>query len=64
MPWRDIIDMRNIAAHHYTQFSAKTLWETIKYDIPTLKMFCQKQLDMNMTQQTAEEIGPKPPRPR
>ena len=28
IPWRDIIDMRNIAAHHYTKFNAKTLWET------------------------------------
>jgi uncharacterized protein with HEPN domain len=63
MPWRDIIDMRNIAAHHYTKFNTKTLWETINYDIPRLKIFCQEQLGMIMTQQASEETGPKPPRP-
>jgi uncharacterized protein with HEPN domain len=63
IPWRDIIDMRNIAAHHYTKFSVKTLWTTIINDIPTLKTFCQKQRDPLMAQQASEETGPKPPRP-
>jgi uncharacterized protein with HEPN domain len=55
--------MRNIAAHHYTKFNTKTLWETINYDIPKLKIFCQEQLDMIMTQQASEGTVPKPPRP-
>jgi uncharacterized protein with HEPN domain len=63
IPWADISKMRNIAAHHYLKFNTKRLFETIKYDIPTLKNFCQEQLDKIMAQQASEKTGPKPPRP-
>jgi uncharacterized protein with HEPN domain len=56
--------MRNIAAHNYRKFDIQTLWETIKYDIPKLKIFCQEQLDMIMAQSPTEKIEPKLPRPR
>jgi uncharacterized protein with HEPN domain len=39
MPWSN---MRNIAAHHYGKFSIQTLFETIKNDVPALKVFCEK----------------------
>jgi len=41
MPWRDIRGMRNVAAHHYGEFSAKYLWQTIIEDIPALRRFCE-----------------------
>jgi len=42
MPWHDIKGMRNIAAHHYSKFDAKKLWETIYNDIPELKTYCEE----------------------
>jgi uncharacterized protein with HEPN domain len=40
MPWRQIKDMRNIAAHHYGEFSAARLWATMKSDIGPLRDYC------------------------
>jgi uncharacterized protein with HEPN domain len=45
--WQDMIRMRNIAVHHYTKFDLGHLWETIKNDIPELKLFCQNYLKQN-----------------
>lgn len=44
MPWQDIKDMRNIAAHHYGTFDTVKLWETITADIPSLQDYCEKAL--------------------
>ena len=44
IPWKDIRGMRNVAAHHYGDFSAKYLWQTVEEDIPVLRQFCEKQL--------------------
>ena len=44
MPWQDIKSMRNIAAHHYGNFDAKKLWETIIEDIPSLREYCGKAI--------------------
>jgi len=48
MPWRDIKDMRNIAAHRYGTFDSEILWDTMEGDIPSLKEYCEKILK-NMT---------------
>ncbi|MDR1082399.1 MAG: DUF86 domain-containing protein [Coriobacteriales bacterium] len=42
VPWRQIIKMRNIAAHHYGDFRTDYLWETITNDIVPLKMYCEQ----------------------
>jgi len=42
MPWRDIKNMRNIAAHHYGSFDTEKLWETISEDIPELQSYCSQ----------------------
>ena len=41
VPWREIKDMRNMAAHAYGKMSAEILWETITMDIPELKTYCE-----------------------
>lgn len=41
VPWREIKDMRNMAAHAYGKMSAEILWETITMDIPELKTYCK-----------------------
>jgi uncharacterized protein with HEPN domain len=42
VPWRQIIKMRNIAAHHYGDFRTDYLWETITNDIGPLKTYCEQ----------------------
>jgi uncharacterized protein with HEPN domain len=44
IPWQDIRGMRNIAAHHYGDFSAKYLWDTVQGDIPELRKFCEARI--------------------
>ena len=44
MPWRDIKDMRNIAAHRYGSFDSEILWDTMEGDIPSLKEYCEEIL--------------------
>jgi uncharacterized protein with HEPN domain len=44
IPWNDIRGMRNIAAHHYGDFSVKYLWDTIQGDIPDLRAFCKQRI--------------------
>ena len=45
LPWRAIIGMRNIAAHHYGSMSMERVWGTVKLDIPTLHDFCNSILN-------------------
>ncbi|MDR0293373.1 MAG: DUF86 domain-containing protein [Oscillospiraceae bacterium] len=42
MPWQDIKNMRNIAAHRYGSFDTEKLWETISEDIPKLRRYCDE----------------------
>jgi uncharacterized protein with HEPN domain len=37
IPWKEIIGMRNIAAHNYEAVSMKTVWDTIKVHLPILQ---------------------------
>ena len=36
VPWRDIIDMRNVLVHGYFTTSALFIWETFTKDLPPL----------------------------
>jgi len=42
MPWKQIKNMRNIAAHGYENFDTDILWQTLKTDIPALREYCDK----------------------
>ena len=45
-PWHQIIGLRNVVAHAYGYIDLGILWETITEDFPSLKRFCEKQLDL------------------
>lgn len=41
MPWRDIIAMRNRAAHTYESVDMEIIWNTVINKIPELKSYCE-----------------------
>jgi len=45
IPFRDIIDMRNILIHDYAGVNIKVVWDTCKNNIPVLKDFVKTILD-------------------
>ena len=47
MPWRQMKSLRNIIAHNYGAVDAETAWEIVKGDIPSLRRFCEAQLESN-----------------
>jgi len=36
LPWRWMVDTRNVIAHQYKKVNYALLWETIRFDIPEL----------------------------
>lgn len=48
IPWREIGDVRNIAAHEYFQVRLIILWDTIQDDLPTLAIRLQELLDREL----------------
>ena len=47
IPWRAIRNMRNLFAHNYGNADLEITWSTIKEDIPTLKVKCEKLIELN-----------------
>jgi uncharacterized protein with HEPN domain len=45
VPWRKIINMRNIAAHGYDKFEYKYMWGTMVEDVPALREFCVRIIE-------------------
>ena len=37
IPWRSIIDFRNVISHEYFGIRLKTIWDLIFYELPNLK---------------------------
>ena len=50
VPWRDIVDMRNLLIHGYVTTNASFIWETYINDLPVLK----KQVSDYIKQLSAE----------
>jgi uncharacterized protein with HEPN domain len=44
MDWIGIKKMRNLFAHAYHQVKSEIVWETIKKNVPELKIFCENQI--------------------
>lgn len=47
IPWKQIRGIRNIFAHDYGSIDVLTIWNTINYNIPELKDFCENILAQN-----------------
>ncbi|MCJ7779132.1 MAG: DUF86 domain-containing protein [Sedimentisphaerales bacterium] len=45
IPFRDIIDMRNVLIHQYAGVNTKVVWDTCKNDLPLLRDFVEKLLN-------------------
>ena len=43
--WGPIKGTRNMVAHSYGSMDRQIIWETAIVDIPTLKQFCEEQLE-------------------
>jgi len=37
IPWRSMVDIRNVVVHTYFRIDEKIIWETITDDFPTLR---------------------------
>jgi uncharacterized protein with HEPN domain len=44
MNWREIVGMRNIFAHGYSNMDVGAIWDTVIKNIPALKEFCTKEI--------------------
>ena len=42
IPWRDMIDMRNVLIHEYFGVIVKTVWDTVQDDLPELEKMIDK----------------------
>lgn len=38
-PWRQIVAMRNFAAHQYDDLDPKRVWRTVTHDVPALRSY-------------------------
>ncbi|MFV0535459.1 MAG: DUF86 domain-containing protein [Cumulibacter sp.] len=38
-PWRQIIGMRNFAAHQYNDLDPRRVWRTVTIDVPALRTY-------------------------
>ena len=45
IPWRQMADMRNLVAHFYWGVNPRTLWDTIKQDLPPLIPLLEQLLE-------------------
>ena len=44
VPWKAIIGIRNIVAHHYGTIDIDRIWNSAISDVPALDGFCERQL--------------------
>ena len=45
IPFRDIIDMRNMLIHNYAGVNLHIVWETCQKNLPELKLLVEKHLN-------------------
>ena len=44
IPWRKIVNMRNILVHNYGKVDNEVLWSTVVENIPSFRDFCKEAL--------------------
>ena len=42
IPWKNIIGLRNVVTHGYSQLDIETVWATVTDDIPKLHQKCKE----------------------
>lgn len=57
IPWRAVRGLRNIVAHTYGKVDSNSLWETITGDIPELKAFCLRQVELLEEENVVDEMS-------
>mgnify|MGYP003523453030 FL=1 len=55
MPWREIVDMRNVLVHGYFTTSALFIWETYTKDLPPLREQTQRYIKELSNENGVEE---------
>ena len=45
VPWRDLAGMRDKVAHEYFRVHLRRLWDTVREDIPPLRVVVARMLD-------------------
>ena len=55
VPWRDIVDMRNVLVHGYFTTSAIFIWETYTKDLPELLNYVKQYIyDIRITMKSSK----------
>lgn len=44
VPWEQIIGMRNVIIHEYSEVKIEKIWDTLKQDLPLLKEIATRML--------------------
>ena len=57
IPWRAVRGLQNIVAHTYGKVDSNSLWETITGDIPELKAFCLRQVELLEEENVVDEMS-------
>ena len=57
IPWRSVRGLRNVVAHTYGKVDSNSLWETITGDIPELKAFCLRQVELLEEENVVDEMS-------
>jgi uncharacterized protein with HEPN domain len=45
LPWRDMIDMRNVVIHAYFDIELETVWKTVADDLPAVVAILRAEFD-------------------
>lgn len=45
IPWKQIIGLRNVVIHDYSEVNLDTIWETIEQDLPALRKALKKMME-------------------
>ena len=45
MPWREIVAVRNRAAHGYGSIDMEVIWDIVTINIPELKQYCENIME-------------------